>query len=148
MSLAYNDAKQQTPAPEPSPTNPLDKLNFQSQEFIDGVNKLAHLFGITPPKDHLITLKAISSIVTTRLSTSAIQDPSSVISQGEAIPLSEVNSGFELGDPVLNEAAKILRLLFIHNLRKLQTNINECIVSIQSLTANPKTDTKLGKVGI
>jgi len=42
---------------------------------------------------------------------------------------------------------QILRLLFIHDLRDLQTKINECIVSLQTVTANPKTDTALGKVG-
>lgn len=148
VSLVYKDTKQSTPTPEPCPTNPLNKLNFQSPELIEGVNKLAALFDIIPPKDHLMTLKAVASIVTKRLAAGAIQDPASVVTQGEAIPLAEVHSGFELGDPVLDQAAKILRLLFIHDLRKLQTNINECIVGIQSLTANPKTDTKLGKVGI
>jgi hypothetical protein len=51
-------------------------------------------------------------------------------------------------DPVLNEAAKILRLLYIKELRNLQTKINETIVELQLVTANPKTDSSLGKVGI
>ena len=55
--------------------------------------------------------------------------------------------GFDLKDKVLNDVAKILRLLHIEELRNLQTNINECIVSAQSQTANPKTDTELGQVG-
>ena len=37
--------------------------------------------------------------------------------------------------------------MYIHDLRELQTKINECIVAVQTITANPKTDTKLGKVG-
>lgn len=55
--------------------------------------------------------------------------------------------GFDLNDSVLNQAAKILRLLYIHDLRNLQTKANELIVAVQTVTANPKTDTKLGKVG-
>jgi len=51
-------------------------------------------------------------------------------------------------DYVTQEAAKILRLLHIRELRELQTLANEAIIAVQSLTANPKTDTKLGKVGI
>ena len=50
-------------------------------------------------------------------------------------------------DPVLKEAAKILRLLHLTNLRKLQSDINNTIELVQSVTANPKTDTKSGKVG-
>lgn len=50
-------------------------------------------------------------------------------------------------DKNLDKAAKILRLLQIHHTRNLQTYINETIVSAQKLTADPKTDTKLGKVG-
>lgn len=67
--------------------------------------------------------------------------------QGTPFPFEEADSGFSLGDPVLNKAAKILRLLYIHDLRQLQTKINESIVSVQNITANPKTDTKLGQVG-
>jgi len=51
-------------------------------------------------------------------------------------------------DFMTQEAAKILRLLHIRELRELQTLANEAIIAVQSLTANPKTDTKLGKVGI
>lgn len=54
---------------------------------------------------------------------------------------------FVYNDPNLDEAAKILRLLQVHSTRDLQTAINETIVAVQELTANPKTDTKLGKVG-
>jgi RLL motif-containing protein 1 len=52
-----------------------------------------------------------------------------------------------LKDKALNEAAKILRLLHIKELRELQTRINETIVNIQKITANPKTDSSLGRVG-
>lgn len=67
--------------------------------------------------------------------------------QGKAFPIFEADLGFETGDPILNNAGKALRLMYIHDLRDLQTRINECIVAVQNITANPKTDTKLGKVG-
>lgn len=55
--------------------------------------------------------------------------------------------GFDTGDEVINEAAKVLRLLYIQDLRTLQTKINETIVNVQSLVADPRTDSKLGKIG-
>lgn len=50
-------------------------------------------------------------------------------------------------DATLNEAAQILRLLHIEELRELQTKINEAIVAVQAIIADPKTDHRLGKVG-
>jgi RLL motif containing protein 1 len=52
-----------------------------------------------------------------------------------------------VAEKALDDAARIMRLLFVKDLRSLQTAMNECIVSVQSLTADPKTDTRLGKVG-
>ena len=40
-----------------------------------------------------------------------------------------------------------LRLLHQSELRNLQTRINEIIVKAQSVTADPKTDERLGRVG-
>ncbi len=55
--------------------------------------------------------------------------------------------GFDCGDYVLNDAAKGLRLLHVTELRDLQTRINETIVVVQNMTADPRTNDKLGKVG-
>lgn len=60
----------------------------------------------------------------------------------------KVNSIFSsFSDATLNEAAQILRLLHIEELRELQTRINEAIVAVQAIIADPKTDHRLGKVG-
>ena len=53
-----------------------------------------------------------------------------------------------ISDYISAEAAKILRLLHIRELRELQTQINQAIVKVQAIVANPKTDTRLGKVGV
>ena len=55
---------------------------------------------------------------------------------------------FFIADSAVNEAAKILRLLHVTELRELQTRINEAIVAVQAITANPKTDQSLGRVGV
>lgn len=54
---------------------------------------------------------------------------------------------YVITDATLNEAAQILRLLHIEELRELQTKINEAIVAVQAIIADPKTDHRLGKVG-
>ena len=53
-----------------------------------------------------------------------------------------------ISDSAINEAAKIIRLLHVTELRELQTRINEAIVAVQAITANPKTDQSLGRVGV
>ena len=53
-----------------------------------------------------------------------------------------------IADSAINEAAKIIRLLHLTELRELQTRINEAIVAVQAITANPKTDQSLGRVGV
>ena len=57
------------------------------------------------------------------------------------------SSTLSISDYVLDEAVKILRLLHIRDLRQLQSKINEALVSVQQVTADPKTDQKLGKIG-
>lgn len=79
----YNaeDTRSQSSAPKVTSENPLDNMDFHSPDFIQGVNKLASIFQIDHQPDHLLTLKAVAKLVTTRLSEKAIKDPSSVVSQ-------------------------------------------------------------------
>lgn len=90
-------------------------------------------------------LEAASRIIERKLGKSAEQ---STDADRKTVAYSLKDSGkFLYNDADLDEAAKILRLLQVHSTRNLQTTINETIVNVQVLTANPKTDTKLGKVG-
>jgi hypothetical protein len=66
---------------------------------------------------------------------------------GVDFSIQQMPLGFDTGDKIINEAAKVLRLLYIQDLRILQTKINETIVNVQSLVADPRTDSKLGKIG-
>ncbi|GIL57367.1 hypothetical protein Vafri_12615 [Volvox africanus] len=61
--------------------------------------------------------------------------------------LASVPLGFGLEGEALCTAATALRLLYIQDLRQLQSQIDHAIVEMQEYTANPKTDSSLGKVG-
>lgn len=129
-------------------SNPLDKLNFDDAEFKAGVTSLSMLLQVPPHKDHLEQLKGISLLVSTALSKEALaQSVSASNTKDEHIPLDKTELGFEAGDYILNEAAKIVRLLHLKELRDLQSKINSAIVAVQAITADPKTDSRLGKVG-
>ncbi|XP_037092923.1 RNA transcription, translation and transport factor protein-like [Pollicipes pollicipes] len=127
--------------------NPLDNLDFNSAEFVSGVERLARLLNLPCHPDHLVTLQAVSGLICQRLNKQALADPDLVVVKGTPFPLQDADLGFDTGDPVLNQAAKVLRLLHIRDLRALQTAINEALVAVQGLVADPRTDTRLGKVG-
>uniref|UniRef100_A0A914X2D4 RNA transcription, translation and transport factor protein n=1 Tax=Plectus sambesii TaxID=2011161 RepID=A0A914X2D4_9BILA len=137
---------------DPSKTsdNLLNELDYDSDEFRKGVSDLAKMLEIAEHPNHLITLRAICTLIQDRLSNSAVkqatEDPKKRL--GKAYPLETYSTGLEsMGDAALDNATRALRLLHVKHLRDLQTDINETIVAVQNLTANPKTDDKLGQIG-
>lgn len=69
--------------------------------------------------------------------------------QGSGTPfdLDKLPVGLQIDDPEVRRAAAVLRLLHGIELQQLQVNINQVINELQQLTANPKTDARLGRVG-
>eukprot|EP00667_Euglena_gracilis_P016892 EG_transcript_17726 len=61
--------------------------------------------------------------------------------------LRDIPLGFTTGDPKLDNACKVLRVLYTADLRDLQDSIDETLIRLQNITGDPKTDTRLGKVG-
>jgi len=89
------------------------------------------------------TLAAVRAVVQSYLTPDAVKREGKVqrFSQ-QAFAL-----GFSTGDKSLDKAATVLRLLYINDLRQLQSRVNEVVAALQEFTANPKTDSKLGRVG-
>ena len=138
------------PAKSPLDVDPSDPI------FVSGTQALAKILQITSHPDPAILLEAIRIVIVEKLSESALSDERSKSATAAAAAkpkdakkykISAKECGFDLGDPILSEAAKVLRLLHIQELRHLQTHINELIVAVQAITANPKTDQSLGQVG-
>ncbi|KAI5610800.1 RNA transcription, translation and transport factor protein, partial [Silurus asotus] len=128
------------------PADPLINLDINNPDFKAGVMALANLLKIQRHDDYLVMLKAIRILIQERLTPDAIAKASKS-KEGLPVALEKHILGFDTGDATLNEAARILRLLHIEELRELQTRINEAIVAVQAIIADPKTDHRLGKVG-
>ncbi|XP_038573209.1 RNA transcription, translation and transport factor protein [Micropterus salmoides] len=126
--------------------DPLVNLDSDCPHFKAGVTALANILKIQRHDDYLVMLKAIRILIQERLSPEAITKASQN-REGVPVALDKHVLGFDTGDATLNEAAQILRLLHIEELRELQTKINEAIVAVQAIIADPKTDHRLGKVG-
>ncbi|MBN3288737.1 RTRAF protein, partial [Polyodon spathula] len=127
-------------------SDPLIHLDINNPDFKAGVLALANLLQIQRHDDYLVMLKAIRILVQERLTQEAIAK-AGMSKEGLPVALEKHLLGFDTGDATLNEAAAILRLLHIEELRDLQTRINEAIVAVQAIIADPKTDHRLGKVG-
>ncbi|EDW95816.1 RNA transcription, translation and transport factor protein isoform X1 [Drosophila yakuba] len=120
------------------------KINTQEKAFVDAVRLLASKLDVPHHPNHLLQLETVARVVHDRLSPAA-QGRKPVV--GKPFPFDKGNDVVSSNDPALDLPMRILRLLQIQSLRELQTHINETIVAVQNITANPKTDTKLGKVG-
>lgn len=128
-------------------------IDTSDTTFAAGVRALATIMQITHHPDPSVLLEAVRIVIQESLSASALEvatresDAGKKVKGEKQFNVTAKECGFELGDPVLSEAAKVLRLLHIQELRDLQTKINEVIVSAQAITADPKTDQSLGRVG-
>ncbi|XP_055603163.1 RNA transcription, translation and transport factor protein isoform X2 [Uranotaenia lowii] len=139
------EEKKATAAPQIKSTNPFDNIDFTSPDFEQGSRNLAEKLGVAYHPDHLVSLRSAGRVISTMFNKEVLKEP---IITGKPFPLDEgTGMGFSK-EPDMEKAARILRLLQIQNLRKLQTAINETIVSVQNITADPRTDTSLGKVGM
>ena len=108
------------------------------------IGELAKSLGIQEnPQDPQATLKACCLLLKKK------QSDNNADKKGlKSVDLDEMQIKTEKGTSAnLNKALKLLKLLQIQDLREAQNAVNAAIESVQMLTANPKTDTKLGKVG-
>mmetsp|Transcript_37523 Transcript_37523/g.105968 ORF Transcript_37523/g.105968 Transcript_37523/m.105968 type:complete len:249 (+) Transcript_37523:177-923(+) len=120
--------------------------DVDSPEFSEAVHNICAQLKIEPTGDLLADLKVVNQL----LSEAVL--PASKVGPGngsESMHTTAVDFplGFSTGDDGVDTAAKVLRMLYIKDLRELQTQIDHAIVSMQELTADPKTDATLGKVG-
>jgi RLL motif-containing protein 1 len=124
-------------------------INYESLEFQKNIKELLEILKL-PNNDNIeILLKNIEKIIEKKFSKEILEKLNNKTLIDNDIELNTKNFplGFDTKDSDLNKASIILRLLYIEDLRKLQTKINEIIYLLQNFTANPKTDTSLGKVG-
>lgn len=96
-----------------------------SPAFKEGIERVCTLSGVGPHPDVKVRLSALAKI----LKTSPHPHPKTI------------------DGTIVQQPSDVLRLLFLQDSRDLQTKINEALVAVQTVTADPRTDTKLGKVG-
>ncbi|CAH8840159.1 unnamed protein product [Trichobilharzia szidati] len=130
-------------------TNAFSSIDVNSNEFKENVLKAAKLLQIPLHSDIKTLFKAVCLVIEQKLEVNTLNN--AIKDYGtckiDMLKLDDVCLGFDVSDPNVKAAAIALRLLNIDRLRKLQDQANAGIVQVQRLTADPKTDEKLGKVG-
>eukprot|EP00741_Cyanophora_paradoxa_P022698 tig00021494_g21920.t1 len=118
-------------------------LDLGSEELRGALAELAAVLKQpTEGRDAAALLQAAADVIERKFSAAAVaaatgKGPKPVPGTPDPqLPADLFPLGFETGDPLLDKAARVLRLLHTRDLRELQTRINQVI-----------TDSRLGKVG-
>jgi len=147
----YNDAHKVKSESNGNKITLKESSRIDDLEMKVGIESLRKLLKVPHHDDQVLVLRGIAKVVEDNLSEESIKNHLAKQKGGAGrdnyLSLHDTSLGFDTKDPALDEVAKILRLLQIHNLRDLQTRINAAIVNTQKITANPKTDQSLGRVG-
>jgi len=139
----YEDNQENQMDTSLSPVN-FDNIDPNSADFKKGVAMLADFLQISVPKNLTPAqiFQACVSLLESRFENRTIPEKGFKVES-----LEKITAGFDTGDKILNNIGRILRLLHLQNFRSFQNLINQTIVAVQELTANPKTDQRLGQVG-
>ncbi|MFH4980767.1 hypothetical protein AB6A40_007476 [Gnathostoma spinigerum] len=132
--------------------NPFSCLELSDGDVRKGIEELRSAIGIAPYPDPHILLSACCKYIRENLTDNAIRSRREKLKTQRDRPKTMQLSHLDMGmvstkESQVDAAARCLRLLHLENLREAQTQVNETIVAIQNVTADPKTDRRLGKVG-
>eukprot|EP01100_Stratorugosa_tubuloviscum_P001726 TRINITY_DN138_c1_g1_i1.p1 TRINITY_DN138_c1_g1~~TRINITY_DN138_c1_g1_i1.p1 ORF type:complete len:143 (+),score=49.49 TRINITY_DN138_c1_g1_i1:58-429(+) len=116
--------------------------DLNSIEVNEALVEIANTLGIPLHPNPRVMLQAIHQ--STEI---LIEQSNKEINEVDQQLFSQLPLGFDTGDNIVNDCSKVLRLQHVIGLREIQVAINAKIGQVQSVTANPKTNTKLGKVG-
>ncbi|KAI0979683.1 hypothetical protein GJ496_000137 [Pomphorhynchus laevis] len=124
-------------------------IDINSKEFKSALEKIAFIMRVpTKPDDTRSNLEAMYQVVSSRFGKNNINvtslNPKLRTFKAE---LKSLAVGFNTSDEIVRNCAAIFRLLFINDMRHFQMKLNEILATIQEITGDPKTDSKLGKVG-
>jgi len=111
--------------------------------LIPAINRLLDFYSLPTLPEAAVDADTVAAL---RCVHARVCPPSADIT-GTPLDLDRLPTGLSIDDPEVKRAAAVLRLLHGLELQQLQVNINHVINELQSLTADPKTDARLGRVG-
>mmetsp|Transcript_9287 Transcript_9287/g.13992 ORF Transcript_9287/g.13992 Transcript_9287/m.13992 type:complete len:242 (-) Transcript_9287:143-868(-) len=150
ISLEYDDIAQDCADMEPD----CEDISTDDTNSIltQHISELGEMVGLSRQSaegnaDFLQRISRHSRFLLTPGSLEAILDCDKETHGGNGNELEDFPLGFDTGDAVVNKLAVVLKMLHLTDFRELQSDINSLIVLGQQYTADPKTNSTLGKVG-
>uniref|UniRef100_A0A061RHU4 RLL motif containing protein 1 n=1 Tax=Tetraselmis sp. GSL018 TaxID=582737 RepID=A0A061RHU4_9CHLO len=149
---AFEDQHNADPKPASGPGGDMPLFHdVRSQAVKDSVAGLCEALGIPREdclvKDLTVIGEALRGRVLPAVRKWAESDDGSLALERLCIEGGCLPLGFVTGDPDVDLAATALRALYVKDLRSLQTQIDRAIIRLQDLTANPRTNSAIGKIG-
>jgi hypothetical protein len=123
-------------------------VNSSNNSISTEINKLGALI-LLDRKDNendADYLQRISTVIRLCLTSGSMETLKTKIVPGN-LQLSDFPVGFDTNDKVLNQISVVLKMLYLSDFRELQNDLNTLIVLGQEYTANPRTNSAMGKVG-
>jgi len=149
----YNTAARQQLSSRQVQARPIDAKIYRDPQCKVTLDNIADQLHIPVHDDPSVLIRSISKLASRKLSAAAIEQAKQEQSKGQSSKSdSQINNakfplGFSTGAEKLDKAATVFRLLYVSDLRRLQTKINDLLVSVQNFTADPQTNTNIGRVG-
>lgn len=122
----------------------LDQHKQRLAPLIPAVNRLLEVYELPVLQEAAADAETLAAL---RCVHTRICPPSQDDDGGTPLDLDKLPTGLQIDSPEVRRAAAVLRLLHGLELQQLQVNINHVINELQCLTADPKTDARLGRVG-
>jgi len=114
------------------------------REMLPALNRLLESFSLPQLPDDSVDSDTVAAL---RCIHARVCTPNGNADSGDYVDLDNLPVGVPISDPEVRRAAAVLRVLHGNELQELQVNINHVINELQQLTADPKTDARLGRVG-
>lgn len=127
--------------PPPKPLSG-DVEKQRLRNLVPAVNQLLSLYSLPTLEDTAADADTVAALRCIHARICPAEQAS-----GTYLELDKLPVGLQISDPEVKRAAAVLRLLHGLELSQLQANINHVINQLQQLTADPKTDARLGRVG-
>jgi len=124
------------------------EIDSNKNYFVDEINKLGAMILLERQtnENDADYLQRISTVIRLCLTSGSIETLKRNTVPGN-LTINDFPVGFDTKDQILNQISVVIKMLYLLDFRELQNDLNTLIVLGQEYTANPRTNSAMGKVG-